>query len=743
MIAHSFFKEKTMSINRALDILKHQFGYDEFRMNQQTAIECVLSKQDCLVLMPTGGGKSLCYQIPALMQDGLTVVVSPLIALMKDQVDALRHNGVQAAFLNSTQDKQTQSKTMTALSDGEIKLLYVAPERLLQSGGQFINFLKGLKVSLFAIDEAHCISSWGHDFRPEYTQLGRIKEWFTDVPVIALTATADKLVRHDIIERLNIEHAPVFTSSFNRPNIFYRVEPKRDTYKQLFDFLNERRDESGIIYCLSRKSVDNLANNLRSDGFNALAYHAGMSADTRDAHQEKFLKDEVKIMVATVAFGMGIDKSNVRFVVHNDLPKNLESYYQETGRAGRDGLESEALLFFSRGDVVKLKGFAQVDGNAEQSEIMLQKLNKMAQFGDLKACRRKFLLEYFSEQGVEKCGHCDNCLKIFDRFDGTVIAQKALSAVYRTNQRMGITYLVDFLRGAKTKKIWDSHKDLPTYGVGADISKENWFEYFREFIEQGYLQQADGKYPTLQLTTKSRDVLKGNITVELIKATGGGKKSNTLTQTGHDYLNDLFEELRTTRADLASASNVPPYVVFSDATLIEMATYLPLNELDMLMMSGVGDLKFEKYGDYFLDTISKYCTENKIDTRIKLKSKSGSSTKKTSSSTKKTNSSRRNIDGKSTYEATLEQFQQGQTIAEIASNRGLNPSTIEGHLIRYISSGEVELHDIVAADKVEVIKEAILQLGERPALTPIKELLGEGYDYGEIKAVLSVMGISK
>ena len=727
-----------MSINRALDILKHQFGYDEFRMKQQAAIECVLSKSDCLVLMPTGGGKSLCYQIPALMQDGLTVVVSPLIALMKDQVDALRHNGVQAEFLNSSQDQQTQNVILDSLIKGDVKLLYVAPERLLQGSGQFIHFLKGVNVSLFAIDEAHCISSWGHDFRPEYTQLGRIKEWFVDVPVIALTATADKLVRQDIVERLKIDHAPVFTSSFNRPNIFYRVEPKRDTYSQLFEFLKSRRDESGIIYCLSRKSVDSLASHLCADGFNALAYHAGMDTEMRDSHQEKFLKDEVKIMVATVAFGMGIDKSNVRFVVHHDLPKNLESYYQETGRAGRDGLESEALLFFSRGDVVKLKGFAQVDGNVEQSDIMLQKLNKMAQFGDLKSCRRRFLLEYFSEQGEDKCGHCDNCLKVFDRFDGTVIAQKALSAVYRTNQRMGITYLVEFLRGAKTKKIWDSHKELPTYGVGADISKDNWLEYFRELIEQGYLQQAEGKYPTLLLTHKSRDVLKGVATVELIRATGGAKKSNTLTQTEHDYLSDLFEALREVRADLASASNVPPYVVFSDATLIEMATYLPLNELDMLKMSGVGDLKFEKYGDYFLDVIARYCTKNEIDTRIELKSKRSSGSKQTSAS-QKNSSRRRNLDGKSTYEATLELFQQGQTIPEIAKSRGLNPSTIEGHLIRYIASGEVELHDMVAEEKAEVIKEAILQFGGKRALAPIKEFLGADYEYGEIKAVLSII----
>ena len=352
-----------MNIDRAQEILKHQFGYDSFRMNQQAAIETVLQGKDALVLMPTGGGKSLCYQIPALMLDGLTVVVSPLIALMKDQVDALKNNGVEAAFLNSTQTAQEQTEVFRAVRSGRLKLLYVAPERLLQSGEQFIDFLRDINVSLFAIDEAHCISSWGHDFRPEYIQLGKLKRYFPEIPMIALTATADKLVRKDIVERLNIKNAAVFVSSFNRPNIFYRIEPKRNSYAQLLDYLEKRKDESGIIYCLSRNSVDNLAQDLRGEGFSALPYHAGLDKETRDKHQEFFLKDEVKIVVATIAFGMGIDKSNVRFVVHLDLPKNIESYYQETGRAGRDGLQSEALLFFSWGDINKLKGFAEVDGN--------------------------------------------------------------------------------------------------------------------------------------------------------------------------------------------------------------------------------------------------------------------------------------------------------------------------------------------------------------------------------------------
>jgi ATP-dependent DNA helicase RecQ len=721
-----------MSITRALEILKHQFGFDDFRMNQQAAVECVLAKRDCLVLMPTGGGKSLCYQIPALMHDGLTVVVSPLIALMKDQVDALRLNGVKAAFLNSSQESSAQQEVIAAIRNGDIRILYIAPERLLQSSGQFIDFLKSLRVSLFAIDEAHCISSWGHDFRPEYTQLGRLKSWFPEVPVIALTATADKLVRQDILEKLQIEHAEVFSSSFNRANIFYRVEPKRDTYTQLFDYLDKRRNESGIIYCLSRNSVDALAADLRNDGFNALAYHAGHDKAKREKHQELFLKDEVKIMVATIAFGMGIDKSNVRFVVHHDLPKNIESYYQETGRAGRDGLESEALLFFSHGDVQKLKAFAEVEGNAEQTEIMLGKLNVMAQFGDLKTCRRKFLLQYFSEDSVDTCGHCDNCLKTFERFDGTVIAQKALSAVYRTEQRMGLTYLVDFLRGAKSQKMRDQHKQLPTYGIGADIPKTSWLAYFRELIEQGYLEQTNGQYPTLVLTDKSGDVLRGKTIVELVKVVDEVERVGSRgQQEAQDYFRDLFERLKAVRTEFARADNVPPYVIFSDVTLIEMATYLPQDAEQMLKISGVGDVKFEKYGADCLGVINAYCEENKLESRIELKIPKR----------ERKASARRSSDGNSTFEITLSMFQYGTSISRIAIERKLSQNTIEGHLIRYMTTGEVVLNDLVATDKVEPIKRAILQFSNSSAIGPIKQFLGEQYSYGEINAVLASMGV--
>ncbi|MDQ4120489.1 MAG: DNA helicase RecQ [Acidobacteriota bacterium] len=723
-----------MSITRAKEILKNQFGYDLFRLNQEQAIETVLAGKDCVVLMPTGGGKSLCYQIPALILDGLTLVVSPLIALMKDQVDALKNNGIAAAFLNSTQTTQEQIEVFRAARAGKLKLLYVAPERLFQSGDQFIDFLEQINVSLFAIDEAHCISSWGHDFRPEYLQLGKLKTYFPEIPIIALTATADKPVRKDIVERLNIPNARVFISSFNRPNIFYRVEPKRNSYSQLLDYLAERRDQSGIIYCLSRNSVENLAEDLRGEGFQALPYHAGLDKETRDRHQELFLKDEAKIIVATIAFGMGIDKSNVRFVVHLDLPKNIESYYQETGRAGRDGLQSEALMFFSWADVKKLKDFAAVEGNQEQSEIMLRKLNLMGKFGDLKTCRRKFLLSYFSEDLTENCGQCDNCGKDFETFDGTIIAQKALSAVYRTGQRVGINYLIDFLRGSKSQKIWDSHKQLKTYGVGADISKQNWFDYFNDLIAQGLLaqQEKDG-YQIVVLTDKSWKVLRGEEKVELIKVTvkedKEDKKTSLVTETSHEYFKDLFDRLREVRTSFARAENVPPYVVFSDATLVEMATFVPQTLAEMRRISGVGELKLEKYGEDFLEVIREYCAEQNLDSRIELKTPKRERKART----------KRDENGDDTYNISLKMFRGGIPIDKIAALRGMSQSTIEMHLLRFIPTGEVRVEQIVPPEKIKQIKNALLKFNESGALSPVKEFLGDDYSYGEIRAVLAAM----
>jgi len=728
--AWSVFKSH-MNIEKAREILKHRFGYDSFRMNQEPAIEAVLHKKDCVVLMPTGGGKSLCYQIPALMLDGLTVVISPLIALMKDQVDALKSNGIAAAYLNSTQTTAEQVEVFRDVRSGNLKLLYVAPERLLQSGDRFLDFLKGIDISLFAIDEAHCISSWGHDFRPEYLRLSTLKTVFPKTPLISLTATADKLVRKDIVERLNIPNADLFISSFNRPNIHYAVEPKRNSYGQLLDYLDKRKDDSGIIYCLSRNSVDSLAADLRDEGFSTLPYHAGMDKKTRERNQELFIKDEAKIVVATIAFGMGIDKSNVRFVVHMDLPKNIESYYQETGRAGRDGLRSDALLFFSWGDVTKLKSFVEIEDNAQQSRIMLKKLDLMGEFGDLKTCRRRFLLNYFSEETVVNCGNCDNCNTAFEHFDGTIVAQKALSAVYRTGQRFGISYLIDFLRGSEARKIRDEHKNLKTYGIGADISKDNWFEYFKDLISQGYLSQTEGQYPVIVLTEKSEGLLRGNTTVELIQAkVREEKKTSLIPQASHPYIQVLFDNLRRVRSEFAKNENVPPYIVFSDVTLVEMATYLPQNESEMRKISGIGDLKYQKYGADFLHEIKTYCAKNNLASRIGLKSPKRERKART----------KRDANGKDTYHTSLEMFQNGISVSDIAKERGLTENTVENHLARFIASGEIGLEQIVPDEKIELIREAIIKFADPNALSPIKEFLGDEYRYGEIKAVIASMG---
>ncbi|WP_214073409.1 DNA helicase RecQ [Mucilaginibacter sp. dw_454] len=709
--------------------LQKYFGYSEFRHEQEAIINTVLNGCDVMALMPTGGGKSLCYQLPAVLMNGLTIVISPLIALMKDQVDALNVAGIPAAFLNSSQSAGEQNEVIAQLNRNHIKLLYLAPERLFGSGNKLVGFLRSLPVPVaqIAIDEAHCISHWGHDFRPEYLMLAGLKDHFPNIPVIALTATADKLTRKDILEKLNLKKPAIFVSSFNRANITYRVNSKRNSFDQLLDFLGERRDESGIIYCLSRKSTETLAENLRAQGYAADAYHAGLDHATKAKNQEAFLRDDVKIIVATIAFGMGINKSNVRWVVHMDLPKNIEGYYQETGRAGRDGLASSALLFYSPGDVIKLKGFVAIDGDQEQTQVMLAKLDDMARYCQLPTCRRKYLLNYFDEAAPDHCGSCDVCLSEITKFDGTLIAQKALSAVFRLKERFGTGYVIDFLRGSKNEKIREEHKELKTYGVGKDISKPDWQRYLRELVALGLLQFSEGEYPVLKLTGKSEAVLKGLEKVELIA-------TQTMESQAVEELpfeNDLLSILKTIRRDIAVLENVPAYVILSDATLVEMATYLPQNLNELRLISGFGDVKLARYGREFLLPISTFAAERGLTSKIVLKSRK----RERKPRAERAPSAPRSND---TRRESLTLYQRDKSIAEIAHERGLTVSTVESHLSYFVGSGELDVFEMVTGDKMDTIKEAIENYGAE-RLAPLKEVLGPDFTYGEIKAVIAWM----
>ncbi len=694
-----------------LQTLQTRFGYASFRLEQEAIINTVLQKKDTFVLMPTGGGKSLCYQIPALILDGLTIVISPLIALMKDQVDALLVNGIQAAYLNSTQSYHQQEGIIRKATANELKLLYLAPE------STYLKKLSSFKVSLIAIDEAHCISHWGHDFRPEYFMLAELKRSMPHVPVIALTATADHITRKDILEKLTLQDPVTFISSFNRPNIRYSVESKKGSVAKLIQFLHLHKDESGIIYCLSRAGTESIAEQLKLKGFDALPYHAGLDKNQRSRHQEMFLKDQVRIIVATIAFGMGIDKSNVRFVVHMDLPKNIESFYQETGRAGRDGLDSEALLFYSYGDVMKMKNFVEIEGNAEQSSIYLKKLEQMGAYGDLNSCRRKYLLNYFDEKTSEYCGNCDVCLTQFERVDGTLLAQMVLSAVSRLLQRFGMNYIIDFLRGANTQKIQEDHKLIKTFGIGANTSKETWNSIIKDLLAQGYLNKSDGLYPVLKLTPKSDAVLKGAEKVMIISS----RERVAVEEHKGNYEIPLLRQLKDLRRELASNANVPPYIILSDATLIELATYLPVTAESFSMINGFGDVKIRKFFTPFSEVIAAYCRSKGIASRVQNLTPKGH----------RGDRMERNSDTK-LHSLTL--FEKGHSTDEISEIRKLHRSTIESHLAYYIQEGRIDVHAIVSNDRVATIVEALEKV-DGNALSPVRELLGEDFSYSEIRLV--------
>ncbi|EJV9424435.1 ATP-dependent DNA helicase RecQ [Vibrio vulnificus] len=590
-------------------VLSQVFGYQTFREGQQSAIEAAVEGQDSLVIMPTGGGKSLCYQIPALVRSGITLVISPLISLMKDQVDQLKANGVAAECVNSTLSRDALLSVYNRMHARQLKLVYVSPERVLMR--DFIERLENLPLAMIAVDEAHCISQWGHDFRPEYAALGQLKHHFPHVPFMALTATADDATRKDILSRLHLNEPHVYLGSFDRPNIRYDLVEKHKPVSQVIRYLESQKGNCGIIYCGSRKKVEMLTEKLCNNHIRAAGYHAGMDADERAYVQEAFQRDDIQIVVATVAFGMGINKPNVRFVVHFDIPRNIESYYQETGRAGRDGLPAEAMMLYDPADITWLRRMLDEKDDGPQKQVESHKLNAMSAFAEAQTCRRQVLLNYFGEYREKPCGNCDICLDPPKHFDATEEARKALSCVYRVNQSFGMGYVVEVLRGMQNIRIREhGHDKISTYGLGRDHSHDYWVSIFRQLIHKGLLFQNITRNSTLQLTEEVRPLLRGDMTLELavprLDTAARSAKADKLSNKHYDK--KLFAKLRKLRKSIADEEEIPPYVVFSDATLIDMAEILPTSYGEMLAVSGVGQRKLEKYADPFLDLIQEHIT---------------------------------------------------------------------------------------------------------------------------------------
>ncbi len=698
----------------AREALKTYFGYSEFHPMQESIINDVLADRDVFVLMPTGSGKSLCYQLPAIMKDGITVVISPLIALMKDQVDSLRANGIGAAFINSSLTAGEMEDAKIRLLENKDKILYVAPERF--ASYDFLDFLKILKITLFAIDEAHCISEWGHDFRPEYRKLRALKEMFPQVPVIALTATAIPDVQTDIIQNLKLSQPKIYKASFNRPNLFYYVRQKEDTYEQIADYVRKHPKDSGIIYCQSRNAVENMAKKLKEDGFRALPYHAGLSKEIRTENQEMFIKDDVEIIVATIAFGMGINKPNVRYVIHYDLPKNMESYYQETGRAGRDRLDSDCILFFSYGDKKKIEVLIEKSVNPQKKSIAYKKLGEMIRFCESLQCRRKSLLEYFGEQHNGNCLKCDTCLTPREIFDATEIAKKAIICIKETNQRFGMNYVISVLAGTgKSRRAFNfGHDRLSSYGKGAEYSQKQWQTFIRELVQLGFIDVAGDKYPVLKLNQKSLEILSGKILVNLTKPKEIKEISmGTLKDTSQATDYKLFELLRLLRKETADSEKVPPYIIFPDSALREMAAFFPQTTESFSKIKGVGSVKLERYGSKFLGKISEYCRQNNIEERKIVNTSSSNDT----------------------YKQTLELLKKGLGMEELARARGFATSTITTHIEKLMLSGEeIDIDIFVNKERQESIMRCIKNLGAQ-SLIPIKERLGDGYSYDEIRLV--------
>ncbi|MBI3977032.1 MAG: DNA helicase RecQ [Chloroflexi bacterium] len=707
--------------SRMLAVLRATFGYTAFRPLQADVVRSILRGQDVFVLMPTGGGKSLCYQLPALLLDGLTVVVSPLIALMKDQVDGLQALGVSATCINSSLDPAEIDRRQAEIARGDVKLLYVAPERLMLPG--FLQRLASTRLAFFAIDEAHCISEWGHDFRPEYRELKRLRKVFPTVPLGAFTATATPRVRADIQSQLGLAKAPIFQGSFNRPNLYYEVRPKKAAYDQLVGYLRAHESASGIVYCLSRSGTESLAATLCTDGFRAAAYHAGLMGEERHRRQEAFIRDDLRIIVATIAFGMGIDKPDVRFVVHYDLPKSLEAYYQESGRAGRDGDPADCILFYSVGDVARHQYFIDRKESATERRIAQWQLQQMADWAGGLTCRRRALLAYFDEPFAGQSGDCcDLCRLPPQEVDATIPAQMFLSCAKRVGERFGVTHLIRVLRGSRDERILRAgHDQLSTYGIGRDRSRLEWRSLADELLRTGCIRLAADELDAVKVTPRGHAVLfKGEKVVMSAPRTFAAAEDESADQSR----SELFDRLRVLRKRLADERGVPPYVIFHDGTLREMASRLLASREQLLRIQGVGERKAIDFGDAFLAEIAAFVRETGV--------------RPTTGAPGETPGRGRG-ELSPTVAMTMRLFRAGHDIQEIAAARQLARSTVEGHLAEAIEVGEeVDLQRLVSPYRRHAIEAAIAELGSE-RLQPIKERLGDDYTYAEIRFVRAAL----
>jgi ATP-dependent DNA helicase RecQ len=750
--------EPIRTATTALEILSRTFGYASFRGAQEQIIAHVASGGDALVLMPTGGGKSLCYQIPALLRDGTGIVVSPLIALMQDQVDALRQLGLRAAFLNSSLEPDQQRQVEQALLAGELNLLYVAPERLLTE--RFLALLDRAEIALFAIDEAHCVSQWGHDFRPEYVRLGVLHERWPQIPRIALTATADGPTRNEIIKRLQLEQAGHFVSSFDRPNIRYRIVEKQSPRQQLLRFLREEHEhDAGIVYCLSRRRVEETADFLAAHGFKALPYHAGLSAQMRQAHQAEFLRGEGVIICATIAFGMGIDKPDVRFVAHLDLPKSIEAYYQETGRAGRDGVPADAWLTYGLSDVVSLRRFIE-DSEAEErfKQVELRKLNALLGLCETTRCRRQVLLDYFGETGSAACGNCDTCLTPVTCYDdSTVIAQKALSCIHRTDERFGATYLTNVLLGKADERMRRfGHDRVSTFGIGTELSAEQWKSVYRQLVAAGLAQVDIEGHGGLRLNREAcQPIFRGKQPVKLRRdpdrKRASAERRTAAAAPADPEANALWERLRSRRRALAEDQGVPPFAILPDSTLRELVAYRPRSEDELARISGIGQVKLERYGETFLAELQAYEAKHGRPEHLpplppeKLRPDRGRSARgATGTGGASDTAGRIWQDGLSdTVCETLALARAGASVDEIAQQRALKPTTVYSHLARGIELGELRLRDALSLseDELKTIRYALEQIPPDSPMTlkPAFDALNGEYDYGVLRCVRAGM----